>query len=342
MGDGIGLKSFVGIGFQGATGSASIQTTSVHWIPLVSESVTEDIPPLESQTIRSRYDEPRSKQGPRVIGGDLVIEGDAHSLGVFFAAAFGITSTTSGANGIDSHVMTLTQSAWSNKAPLQPLTLLISRDTGSQFTYFDCYASKVNLSLAHDEILGATMSVVGLGYTKASLETPAYAPSPTGQPMCVVSSIAGFTTDDGSDTFNRVETYEYEVENGLEARGMLTTDNGPNRVKRSGFRTIRVRQQAIYETLNAAAGSGIFDEWQEGTGGSITTAQTFIKMFTNSESFNLTTGDCAVRALTFDQSPGQLMANYELWREDPSPAFDTCVIKTESLGFNTYGNGTVT
>ena len=88
MSHAIGMRSYLGIGFQSAHGVVA-DVLSAHWLPFVSESLVENVPRIDSGEIRTTFDEGYSHQGLRTTAGDITLEPTytAKTFAAFLAVA---------------------------------------------------------------------------------------------------------------------------------------------------------------------------------------------------------------------------------------------------------------
>ena len=159
MSHAIGMRSYLGIGFQSAHGVVA-DVLSAHWLPFVSESLVENVPRIDSGEIRTTFDEGYSHQGLRTTAGDITLEPTPYTLAVLGYAALGGINTTSNAS-YNTHVLSGLATQWSEKFALPPFTLFVGRDCGSYTITKDCAANALSLSMANGELLKATLSVLG-------------------------------------------------------------------------------------------------------------------------------------------------------------------------------------
>ena len=249
MPEGLGLQGYLGLAFQSAVGTT--QTSSIHWLPILSETLTEDIAVLESRELRTRYNEPLVQQGLRAVAGDVIMEVDPHTIGALLHAAYGRTDTTSD-TGKQLHQFIETTSAFSERAPLQPFTVIVHRDVGSAFHYYDMYADQLTLDFSVDEYVKATLSLTGGAFKQAAAVTTSFYPealSPKIPWTACSMSLAGAAED-------RFTSFQWKMENNIEVKGTLSSSYSPTRAKRSDFRKQRVSATMEFENLTE------FDKWR--------------------------------------------------------------------------------
>ncbi len=328
---GSGLGSSIGFGFQSANGA--IQATSLHWLAFTSETLKEDIPPLESGQLRSRFNEPRAYQGQRTVGGDIVMEADAVNIGAFLHAAFGLTETTSG-TGKKTHLFSETGSHWSTQSPLPAFSCIVNRDQTSAVAYYDLQANQLTLDINNGELVKATLGVVGGGVLPFATMTESYH-NEIGNPK-MTTEVA--SVEIGGAAVDYVSQLQIQLLNNLEARPTLTNSVYTGRVIRSGFRQCRVSGTFEFESFDE------YDKWRANS----------------TQTLEVTVGASAdlylkVQQLRYDDfpnnvdGPGRVQASFTArgeYDEANSEALhvQTIVWSSSALGnagWDTYGGGTV-
>jgi len=256
---GVGVAGYVGLAFQGSGGYANVQATSVHWMPMISESIKANNEVMRSGTMRASYEETEPEFGLRSVGGDVVMEVDAVTVGALLKAAMGACATAiTSATGIRTHLFKAVNSAtlFSPWTPMQPFTLFIGRDVGSQFVYHDCIANTLELSFANGEFNKATMGVLGLGGIMVASEMAPVYPLESAVPK--QSWIANSVAYNGAAA-NFVQNMTFKLDNKIEVRPTLTSSNNALRMKRAGFREIRISGNLEFEDATEA------QKWESGS-----------------------------------------------------------------------------
>jgi len=248
MPDGLGMMSYVKLSFQNALNG--VNTTSGHWFPFVSESVSEDRAKMESKQNRFRYNEPNSRFGLRTVGGDLVVEVDPLTIGAMFMGALGTCVTTSASTHKD-HLFTEANSHYGEGLPIQPFKLDIYRDCGSHDVYKNLFANSLTMKFAHGEFLGATMGVIGGNHETGAPVTPSFYTEVLAPKLDFTQcsmQIKGAAIDDFT-------SLEIQILNNLEARPTLNGREYPTRWRRSNFRQWRVT--GAFDMVDRV----LWDEW---------------------------------------------------------------------------------
>lgn len=232
-----GMNGHCGISFQDSFGTSNVD--SFHYYPIISESITESIPPLLDESMRGRFEEGESYEGAHEIGGDIVTNIHPLLFGKLLAAWCGQSSASPVGSGCISHNYIPKTSDFDSLAATPPCTIEIYRDAGSAFQYYDMCLDTLSVEFAHGAMIKNTASWVGGKFEKVAKTSPTY--------------LAGssFTWDVTSISWggNAIDEYEnltVTFANALEARGMLDGTKWANRIKRSGYRTITVAGTLLF------------------------------------------------------------------------------------------------
>lgn len=246
MGEGLGVKSFLGLAFQATPGV--VQTGSVHWVRMLNNTIQEQIGTLEGMHLQGRYDSGLARHGQRTIAGDLEFEPDTHFLAAALHAVLGKTVTTSPANG-KLHTITPVGSGFSATHALQPFAALCGFDVGTGFTFYNLCANQLTLTWAAGEFVKAKLSVIG-GYTSHAAE---YSTSYNVPPIAEGIDWSTVSLTLGAAAFNAFSQLEIVIDNKLEQRPTLEASPFPGRVKRNGFREVKFTGTVEFESLTEYA-----------------------------------------------------------------------------------------
>ena len=88
---GYGIGGYLAISKQNSVGTA---TSGFDYVPFVSESLTENIEQLQSESLKAVYDQPNQLEGINNVSGDIVFEPHPSYLGVFLKAVTNNCTTT--------------------------------------------------------------------------------------------------------------------------------------------------------------------------------------------------------------------------------------------------------
>lgn len=237
---GYGTNCHLGISFQDSFGTSN--QNSMHYFPIISESLTETIPEIESEAVRGRHEAGDSYEGMHEYAGDIVFDGHPVLLGKLLKAWFGQSSGTLVASHY-SHVFEPVTEDFDNLCALPPMSIEIYRDAGSAHLFSDMLCNQLVLETAHGAIVKATASVVGANRTKINKSTPSYLPG------------SDYTFDQASFSFQGsnnggldiMQNATFTLNNQLEATGTLNGTKRPSRIKRNGFRMIEISGTMLFE-----------------------------------------------------------------------------------------------
>lgn len=238
-----GMNCHIGVSFQDSFGTSNVD--SLHYFPIISETLTESIPEIESEAVRGRMEAGDSYEGLHEYVGDIVFDGHPILLGKMFKAWFGQSSGTL----VTSHYVHTFEpiiSDFDNLAAVPPMTVEVYRDAGSAHLFSDMLCNQLVVEIAHGTIVKATASLIGANRTKATKTTPSYLPG------------SDYTFDQGSFSWqgsndgalSELQGLTVTLSNQLEATGTLNGTKRPSRIKRSGFRTIEIAGTMLFENDN--------------------------------------------------------------------------------------------
>ncbi|NIS51680.1 MAG: hypothetical protein GWN94_11325, partial [Phycisphaerae bacterium] len=136
-----GQDGHIGVSFQESLGTSN--TDSFWYMPFVSETLTENIEDLISESLSSRIEEPDPYEGMHSVEGDIVMEVHPHNIGQFLKAWAGQESVSYTASTYN-HLMVPLDDDWSEeRSALPPMTIEVYRDTGSAYQYYDCLCNQL-------------------------------------------------------------------------------------------------------------------------------------------------------------------------------------------------------
>ena len=233
-----GQKSHVAIAIQSSYGTAN--TSSLHHIQHIDESVGLNIPPLIDESARGVFDEGDGYGGARTVDGDLSINAKAIPLGVLLRGLMGAAST-SAVGSLTAHLFKPRTADFDDYSAGDPLTYLKDMDAGGSATlFYDLNIGAIEFGASNGEFITAKASFVGGKHQWIADVSPSF---PSGKRLTWDNSslqIDGSAVDNFRDltmTFN--ESLE----------GMHTLDNSvfPSRVKRTANRTIEIGGTIVFD-----------------------------------------------------------------------------------------------
>lgn len=238
-----GINSHIGISFQDSFGTSNVD--SMHYFPVISETLTESIPEVESEAVRGRYEAGDSYEGMHEYAGDIVFEAHPILLGKMCKAWFG---QASGALVASHYVHTFNPvtSDFDNLAAVPPMTIEVYRDSGSAQLFSDMLCNQLVFEMAHGAIVKGTASMIGANRAKATKTTPSYLPG--SDYTFNQGSFSWQGSNDGA--LSELQNLTVTLNNQLTAVGTLNGSKKPSRIKRSGFRTVEIAGTMLFENDN--------------------------------------------------------------------------------------------
>jgi len=225
-----GQDSNVGICFQNSYGTA--QTSSIYFLPHLTDGVKLEIPPLLDEAMRGVYDEGDSYIGPKKAGGDFETNAQAIALGVALKALMGNPSTVTSL-GVYTHTFQPRTADFDQKCANNPLTYYRYLQTGSAELFYDLNASTLEMTIAKGELLKAKLGLVGGSYSQIADVAAGY---PVGKKFAwdVTSvSIGGAGKDEMTEM-------TIVIDDQLEAMHTLNGTKFPARIRSTGMRTVAI------------------------------------------------------------------------------------------------------
>jgi len=223
-----GQSSNIGISFQDSYGT--LLTSSVYWMPHVSDGVGLNIEQLTSEESRGIYDMGDAYTGKKSVDGDLSLDVQPIPIGVIFQAIFGEpTTVTSGA--VQSHTFKPRTADWDALSANNPFTYHQYLDTGSAQLFSDMNASTLEISVSQGELLKMSMGMVGGSYSQIANLTPSY---PNGEHFTWDTTSISL----GGSGKTEIMDLTINIDESLEAMHTLNGSKYPSRIKRTGFRSI--------------------------------------------------------------------------------------------------------
>lgn len=226
-----GTDGFLGISKQD---SYNTPTSAYHWMPFVSEGITDAIETLMEETIRDRYDEPPTIEGLTTVEGDMAFELNPIDSGLLWLAACGQASTSATQSGyVFEHIFKPIQTRFDANLALQPVCMHIYRGADEAFEYMDGQLSSIEINLA----AGALAKLNTTWICRTSSIRAAFTTSfHTGQ---------AFAWHQASISMSGVGITDYEeinfsINNALTGISLIDGTKVYSRIHRDGFREVRV------------------------------------------------------------------------------------------------------
>jgi hypothetical protein len=226
---GIGIFSHLGVGKEVAWGTPIAATA---YLPLISESIVNEIEQVMEPELRGIADEPPQYEGLHSVKGDVVVLCKPSTLGYLLRSCLG--APASGAGPPYTHVFTPTNTAFSATCELPPYTLEIDRDVASAFQYAGCVVDSLEISFSTtDKLLRATASILG---KSVALIAPTAVSHEAADPF--LWKEASFTLGGGAIT--TIESFSIRFSNNLVGVESLNATELISRIDRNGFRVFDI------------------------------------------------------------------------------------------------------
>ncbi len=232
-----GQSGHLGVTFQASFGTSF--TNSFHYVPLLSESIAESIEQLLERNLYGRLAESPTQEGIHKIAGEIRTEAHPIYLGVWLKAALGQVASTLQTSAYR-HEFLPVAADWDSYAAVPPLTLEVHRDIGSAFLYSDMLASTLKLEVAHGQLLGAAVEVLGGHFARRGATAAVFR---AGRPWTWDVVSASFDGAGISD-FRKLSI---SFDNRLSTQYALAGSKAPQRIKRDGPQQVRVEGTFLLE-----------------------------------------------------------------------------------------------
>lgn len=232
-----GNQGHVGLCFQQSMGTE--YTSSMHYLPILTESMLETKPRLASEAIRSRFEAGPKYEGLNEVGGELSSEVHPILIGMALKAWCGQASGSIGTSEY-THTFLPLQSDFDSKAAVPPMTVEVYRDTGSGMLYYDQCLNNFDLEIANGELLKMTWGFIGCAAKKATKTTPSYLTGDEFRWNQVSVSLGGSALDE-------ISQLTISGNLNLEAKGYLNGNTTPARVLRTDKRTLEISGTVVLD-----------------------------------------------------------------------------------------------
>lgn len=231
----IGSRGHIGIKKELVWGQKAAGNNDF-FLPFVNETLSANIEEVLSAAQRGIVDEPKSYQGERAFGGDVVVEAYPASLGHLLRSAINepATATPAGAINTKEHVFTPRQDDFHVDCPVNPYTLEVYRDQGDAFQYLGAIINTLALNFSTtDKILKASCGIISknlgdIPKTALSVETT----NPFTWEQAVIS-IGGAPNND-------IDTFGINYDNKCVGKYTLNNTAILRKIYRDSFRDIPV------------------------------------------------------------------------------------------------------
>lgn len=243
MSAGYGMKGHIGFAFE-ASGGVPVAVTD--YIEALSESLTADLDRFQTINIHGRLSEADDKDGVKRVAGDAVFAAQPDPLGFFLLGTLGVDSVTTVLSGfLHTHEFTPRTSDWDQRFPQHPFTFEVFRDVGSSQQYTGINMSQIQLNVAPNQDLRATVSMIGFDVDPGIAATT---PSFVNSPACELAfdtaslSVAGAANAE-------YESFTLTFNNNLEGVPTLNNSTVIRKIRRTDMQMVRVSADIGFENI---------------------------------------------------------------------------------------------
>lgn len=226
---GIGIFSHIGVGKEAAWGTPVAVTD---YLPMVSESLVNEIEQVMEPELRDIADEPPQYEGLHSVKGDIVILCKPSTIGFLLRSCLGAPS--SGAGPPYTHTFIPVNTDWSSVCALPSYTFEVDRDVATAFQYAGCVVDGLEIAFsAKDKILKATANILGKSVT---LIAPTAVSHEAADPFKWLE--AAITLGGVASTI--IETFSIKFSNNLVGVESLNETENYARIDRNGYRVFDI------------------------------------------------------------------------------------------------------
>lgn len=226
-----GQNADFGIIFQDSWDDTA-SVNSIHFLPILNESVGKNIPGLISESMRGIFEEGDSYEGPHTNDGDIEIEASANPIGVILSCMMEETAdVTSGS--VHTRTFKPRSSDWDNISAGRPFTIYKYLEVGSAMMFSNMNGASMEIMVTNGELFKAKMSVVGGGFSQIANTTPSY-------PDDKIWSWDTASVSFGGTAEADIENLTIKLDEAIEPKHTLNNQKTPSQTKHTGFRTLSV------------------------------------------------------------------------------------------------------
>lgn len=172
-----GTRGFAGLGRETTWGTSLAAVTD--YFEALSESVAADIQRFDTRNIVGGIQEPDDSAGVKTIEGDVVLSAHPDSIGHFLTGVMGTNSVTAVLSGfLFDNDMIQTTSDFGSLSAMPSFTLEINRDISSSHVYYGAQFSSIEMNVAPNQALNATVRVIAKDEDMIAKTVPTFPGSP--------------------------------------------------------------------------------------------------------------------------------------------------------------------
>ncbi len=236
-----GQNASLAIGFQSATSTNQFRMPTLQWLPLLSESVSVEQPPLVEQNMHGVFDEGNLHSGPITISGELSVEASPLAVGLLFQSVLGNSYSVRSSNNYYVHLFSPKNQDHNSKFVNHPLAIYKHFHGDSKArVFYDMVASSLELSVANGEFLKLKLGMLGGRFKDTNPVSVTYnydKPLSWQQAKCNINN----------DLYGDFTQLSIQLDENLEVLHTLDGGKYPSRIQRSGFRTISLQGSARFD-----------------------------------------------------------------------------------------------
>lgn len=226
-----GQNGDFGITFQNSWDSVG-SVNSIHFLPILNESVGKNIPENLSESMRGIFEEGDSYEGPHTNDGDIEIEAASLPIGLLLSCMFEETANVN-SGSIYTRTFRPRSSDWDEISAGRPFTVYKYMEVGSGMQFTNMNGSAIEIMVNNGELFKAKMSVVGGGFNQVANTAAAYVDDKIWSWDTASVSFGGTANAD-------VEQLTISVDEAIEAKHTLNNAKTPSQTKHTGFRTCSI------------------------------------------------------------------------------------------------------
>lgn len=250
----VGLVGHAGIGVESSGGFASFSATIADFVPFISEDLVENAEFIDDLSIMAQWDQIRTYNGLRRVGGTIRAYANPLTAGYFFRTWFDSSTVTKGVEiGATSHagvwghrfVTRQGQFQCGSGSDIPTVTWQMHRgpciDAGTSFMYYNCAGNTLDIVFNAGGIVEISESYLGRRHGRLARPTPSFPPEEVFLWHQCSIQVAG-------NAFADYETVTVRGNNNLESFPTLDGQNAVNQVKRNNFRQIEVNGTVSFQS----------------------------------------------------------------------------------------------
>lgn len=239
---GYGFAGHIGVALESSGGTP---VAASEYMEALSESLTATRDRYDTKNIVGRYAEPDDSAGIKRIGGDMALPMHPVGPGLLLYAATGVQSNSVVASGfLHTHEFTMLTSDWDSSYPQPPLTVEMFRDVTSSQQYAGVNVGGLGLSLAPNQDLRLTATLIGTSEAGIAKTTPTFVNSPN-EPFTFDTASISL----GGAGSSIIEAIDVNIDHQLEGVPRLNNSNRIAVIRRNGPQMIRVSGTVSFEDI---------------------------------------------------------------------------------------------